>query len=133
MAQTVRKQAVKAKQRGRDVAAPVKSLTLQGETYTLAFTNRAARVAEDVYEQVYGRDVGYGDILSFLARGKYGAIMAVLYGALVAGGADMNFEEFDERFHLDSVPAVRDILAQGVMESMPVPEEDTEETDPATP
>ena len=45
-------------QRARDVSAPIQFITLDGTRYKLAFTNRAARVAEDVYEQVYGRDVG---------------------------------------------------------------------------
>ena len=39
-------------QRARDVSAPIQFITLDGTRYKLAFTNRAARVAEDVYEQV---------------------------------------------------------------------------------
>lgn len=106
-------------QRGRDMAAPIRHLTLDGERYTLAFSNQAARVAEDVYEQQYGQDVGYGDILTQLSRGKYKAIMAVLYGALVAGGAQMDWATFDATFRLASVEGVREIIVQGVAASLP--------------
>ena len=39
-------------QRARDVSAPIQFITLDGTRYKLAFTNRAARVAEDVYEKL---------------------------------------------------------------------------------
>lgn len=105
--------------RGRDVSAPIQSIELEGQRYTLAFTNKAARVAEDVYEQIYGKDVGYAEILVLLARAKYSAIMAIFYGALVAGGADMSWEEFDSAFKLDSVPGVKEAILKGVVDSLP--------------
>ena len=40
-------------QRGRDVSAPITHITLNGTRYKLAFTNMAARVAEDVYAVSY--------------------------------------------------------------------------------
>ncbi len=57
-------------QRGRDVAAPVNEITLDGKRYALVFSNKAARVAEDVYEQQYGQDVGYAGILAALTKFK---------------------------------------------------------------
>ncbi|MEG0902535.1 MAG: hypothetical protein RSG96_10455, partial [Clostridia bacterium] len=89
--------------RGRDVAAPIEHVTIDGKPYRLLFNNYAARVAEDVYEQFYGKDVGYGDILKGIARGKYAAVMALFYAAMVAGGTDMPWEEFDAKFKLDSI------------------------------
>ncbi len=50
---------------------------------------------------------------------KYKAIMAVFYGALVAGGTDMSWEEFDEAFKLDSIPGVKEMILRGVMEALP--------------
>ena len=106
-------------QRARDVSAPIQFITLDGTRYNLAFTNRAARVAEDVYEQVYGRDVGYTEILKALANFKYKAVMAVFYGALIAGGTEMDWETFDNLFKLDSIEGIREIIVQGVVDALP--------------
>lgn len=113
-------------QRARDVSAPIQFITLDGTRYKLAFTNRAARVAEDVYEQVYGRDVGYTEILKALANFKYKAVMAVFYGALVAGGAEMDWETFDNLFKLDSIEGIREIIVQGVVDALPKDSEGSE-------
>ena len=78
--------------RGRDMSAPITHITLNGTRYKLAFTNMAARVAEDVYEQQYGQDVGYANILAALTKFKYKAVMAMLYGALIAGGTSMRWD-----------------------------------------
>lgn len=109
-------------ERGRDVSAPLTHITLNGQRYPLAFTNQAARVAEDVYESVYGKDVGYAEILVALGKFKYKAVMAVFYGALVAGGADMSWEDFDATFKLDSVDSIRDIIVKGVTDALPKPD-----------
>lgn len=106
-------------QRGLDVSAPVKHIELNGQRYALAFTNKAARVAEDVYEQAYGKDVGYAEILAALTRAKYSAIMAVFYGALVAGGTDMSWKDFDDAFKLDSIPGIKELVIKGVIDSLP--------------
>lgn len=109
-------------ERGRDISAPVTHITLNGQRYPLAFTNQAARVAEDVYESVYGKDMGYAEILVALGKFKYKAVMAVFYGALVAGGADMSWADFDQTFKLDSVDGIRDIIVKGVADSLPKPD-----------
>lgn len=106
-------------QRGRDVSAPIKHIELNGQRYALAFSNKAARIAEDVYEQQYGQDVGYAVILSQLSKLKYKATMAVFYGALVAGGTDMSWDDFDAAFKLDSIPGVKELIIKGVVESLP--------------
>ena len=46
--------------RGRDMSAPVEFITLNGTQYKTVYNNQTARIAEDVYEQQYGKDVGYG-------------------------------------------------------------------------
>ena len=118
-------------QRGRDMAAPVNEITLDGKRYALVFSTKAARVAEDVYEQQYGQDVGYADILAALTKFKYKAVMAVFYGALVAGGTDMSWDEFDATFKLDSIPGIREIITKGVVDALP--KADTKGEDGETP
>ena len=116
-------------QRGRDMSAPITHITLNGTRYKLAFTNMAARVAEDVYEQQYGQDVGYADILAALTKFKYKAVMAMLYGALIAGGTSMSWDEFDAAFKLDSIDGIRDIILKGVVDSLPKADEAKDEAE----
>lgn len=116
-------------QRGRDMSAPITHITLNGARYKLAFTNMAARVAEDVYEQQYGQDVGYADILAALTKFKYKAVMAMLYGALIAGGTSMSWDEFDAAFKLDSIDGIRDIILKGVVDSLPKADEAKDEAE----
>lgn len=105
--------------RGRDVDAPVQHVTIDGQSYEMRFDNRAARVAEDVYEQQYGMDKGYYDILAEMARKKHRAIEAVVYGAMVSGGHDMDWAEFDAKFTLGSLDAVREAIQTALIESLP--------------
>ena len=116
-------------QRGRDMSAPITHITLNGTRYKLAFTNMAARVAEDVYEQQYGQDVGYADILTALTKFKYKAVMAMLYGALIAGGTSMSWDEFDAAFKLDSIDGIFDIILKGVADSLPKADEAQDEAE----
>lgn len=120
-------------QRGRDMAAPVREITLGGERHALAFTNKAARIAEDVYERQYGQDKGYAEILADLSKMKYKAIMAIFYGALAAGGSSMSWEEFDAAFKLDSIPGIREIITQGVVDALPRAEASEEGAQGANP
>lgn len=108
---------------GRDVSAPEQHIELNEHKYTLVYNNRAARVAEDVYEQQYGRDVGYYDILAEMAARKHRAIMAIIYGAMVAGGAEMTWDEFDALFTLGAIDSVRAAVQQHVLESLPKADE----------
>ena len=110
---------VQKQQRARDVSAPIQFITLDGTRYKLAFTNRAARLAEDVYEQVYGRDVGYTEILKALSNHTYHPVRAVFYGALRAGGAEKDWEPVDKLFKLESIEGIREIIVQGVVDALP--------------
>lgn len=112
--------------RGRDVHAPVEFVVLNGTEYKTVYNNRTARIAEDVYEQQYGKDVGYATILREIAVGKYKAIMALFYAAIASGGSDMTWEEFDAAFNLDSIPNVREIIAGAVAKSLPKVDEKSE-------
>lgn len=105
--------------RGRDVSAPRQTITLNGERHVLVFSNAALREAEDVYEAHFGKDVGIDYILAGLAKSKYAAMQAVCYGALVAGGCDMDWKEFDEAFGLTSLDAYREALLRGVTGALP--------------
>lgn len=111
--------------KGRDLTAPNRTVTLGGETHQLTFNNRAARIAEDVYEDVYRRaDMGYFNILDEAGKGKYRAIQAIYYGALIAGGTPMSFEEFDAHFSLASIDGVQEIIMAELSKSLP-PEDKT--------
>ena len=110
--------------RGRDMSAPVEYITLNDTRYQTVYDNQTARLAEDVYEQQYGKDVGYGEILQGIARGKYSAIMALFYAAIVSGGAQLTWEDFDAQFKLDSIEGVREVIARAIQKSLPdAPEE----------
>ena len=110
--------------RGRDMSAPVEFITLNGTQYKTVYNNQTARIAEDVYEQQYGKDVGYGEILKGIAKGKYSAIMALFYAAIISGGAQLSWEDFDAQFKLDSIEGVREVIARAIQKSLPeAPEE----------
>lgn len=105
--------------RGQDFSAPVKTVTLGGSTYDLVFSNRAARIAEDVYADQFGRDVNYLEILREMARFKHRALLAIVYGALIAGGNTMSYDDFEASFTYDSLDFLRDAIKDGVFGSLP--------------
>lgn len=109
--------------RGRDFVAPAQTITLDGQTYTLKWGNRQARYTEMVYEEQYGRDAEYMEILSELQRQKHRAIEACGYGALRAGGCFMDFETFDDLFTYDSIDQLRDVIQKSVISTLPDPEQ----------
>ncbi|MEG1358380.1 MAG: hypothetical protein RSE23_01825 [Clostridia bacterium] len=109
-------------ERGRDIAAPELALLLGGERYVLKFSNRAARIAEDVYADQFGKDLGYYVILQEAAQFKHCALQAIYYGALCAGGADMPWDTFDELFSVASIEGMGDIIHKALAQSMPEPD-----------
>lgn len=115
--------AKKPPQTGRDLAQSIKHLTIDGVRYELKFNNKSARIAEDVYANEYGRDIGYYGIMDEAANKRHSALMAIYYGALVAGGSDMSWEEFDEKFKLAGIGNVAEVLVSGLQESLPTPAE----------
>lgn len=104
--------------RGRDIAAP---LEVSGKQYKLAFTNETFRLAEDVYEYRYGRAKNFAEIAMDLTRSKIGAIMAILYGAIVAAAPEtaMTWENFTRDFRITAIPGVADKLMAGVTDALP--------------
>lgn len=105
--------------RGQDIDAPQDVIELDGKRYPIRFDKTTFRVAEDVYELEYKRNLNFADIATQLSAAKLGALMAIFYGALVAGGADMTWTEFSRAFKLTSIPGVRAKLAQGVADALP--------------
>ena len=110
--------------RGQDLSAPLKSVTLEGTRYALKFSNRAARIAEDVYAEQYGKDASYLDILKDMTALKHRALLALVYGAMIAGGADMAYEDFEDQFTYDCIDGLRELIRAGVFEALPEPEGD---------
>lgn len=111
-------------QKARDISAPTQELILGDERYTLKYNNRQARITEDIYEREFGRDMNYMEILQDLIGMKHRAVMAVAYGGLIAGGAEMSWEEFDELFTYDALPGFKEKMLEMVTKSLPEPEED---------
>ncbi len=108
--------------RGRDLVQPAQTVTLEGVTYQLKWGNKQARVTEQVYEEQFGRDVEYMEILSELERQKHRAIQACIYGALIAGGGSMDWETFDELFTYDAIDQLRDVVQKAVLDTLPDPD-----------
>lgn len=113
---------------GRDISRPIDHLELGGESFPLAFDMNAMRVAEDVYELQYGRNLNFADIVRHLAAGKIGAVMAVLFGALLSGakahgGEPMTWAVFAEKFRLTSIPGIQELLMRNIREALPKVEE----------
>lgn len=107
--------------RGRDVAAPMEMLAVGGKEYKLVFSNETFRLAEDVYEYRYGRAKNFAEIAMDLTHSKMGAIMAILYGAIVAAtsGNSLTWEDFVRDFRITAIPGVTDKLMAGVTEALP--------------
>ena len=117
--------------RGADISAPLDRIELGGMEYPLRFDLACMRVAEDVYEIQYGRSDNFAQIAQALGKGKLGAVMALLYGALLSGiaaekGEPMPWGEFAEKFRLTSIPAVRELLMKKLTDALPKAEEDPE-------
>lgn len=108
--------------KGRDLAAPAQTVTLDGVQYQLKWGNKCARIAEDIYEEEFGRNVDYMHILVDLQMNKHRAVQACVFGALRAGGADMSWDEFDEKFTLDSIDQLREEVQKSVVAMLPDPE-----------
>ena len=121
--------------KGRDVAAPVKGITFKGQRYPMKFNNNAARIAEDIYADVYGKDIGYYGIMNEVAVPRHRALMALIYAGIVAGGADVTWEDFDENFRITDVDGVAQAVRSGVIQSLPDedPDADPDEKNVQTP
>lgn len=105
--------------KARDISHPIDSLEFDGKTYKAVFDLNCFRVAEDVYELYYRRDLNFGEIAKQLASGKIGAVMAVMYGALTSGGQDIPWEEFSSKFRLTDIPGVKEKIIDNVVKALP--------------
>ena len=114
-----RKKMTKKEILARDITRPVDSMELDGEKLPLAFDLNCFRVAEDVYELHYDRSLNFGQIVTQLADGKIGAVMAVLYGALVSAGNEIKWSEFSKKFRLIDIPGVKEMVMERVTQSLP--------------
>lgn len=108
--------------RGRDLTAPTQKMEFDGREYTLRFDMNCFRIAEDVYEEQYGKDRNFAEIAIELTKGRLGAVMAVYYAAMISGGAELAWEEFSEKFRLTDIPGVRDKLTVMLSDALPDPE-----------
>lgn len=111
----------------RDISSAPQELTLDGKTYRLEFNCDTFRIAEEVYEIHFHREMNFADIVEQLTRRKIGAVMAIFYaglaeGAIMAGGTAMTYNEFVRAFRLDSITGVADVLLEGVSAALPVAE-----------
>lgn len=112
---------------GRDLSVSAKHITIGGTQYTLKFNNNSARIAEDVYAEQFKKDIGYYEILEQATKLKHAALMALYYGAMVAGGTDMPWADFDDQFTLTSIEgmdAIIQAVLDGAVSSLPTPTED---------
>ena len=110
--------------KGRDVAAPQRHVRFHGKSYPMIYNNTTARIAEDVYADVYGHpELGYYDVLDELAVPKHRAVMAMAYAAIRAANPEVTWEAFDAAFALTDIEGMRQAMQQAVLESLPEPEE----------
>jgi len=109
---------------GRELRPSEITVTLDGNDINGKFDLMAASVAEDVYEEKYGK---YADILGIarqLSRGSTAAALVILYAALVRGGLEMEFDAFASRFDLKQLQAVRGEALRMVMHFLPREDKD---------
>lgn len=120
--------------RGRDVAAPERAIIWNGKRYVLTFNNRTARLVEDIYDQHMGRgDLGYYDAMNELAVPKHRALMAFMYAAIVSGGGDVAWEDFEKDFRLDDIEGMAAAIRTAVADSLPEGSEDDAKNAEAAP
>lgn len=105
--------------KGRNLMAPVDTLTLGGETYPLRLDLNAFRIAEDVYADEYGKDKNFAEISLELTKGRIGAIMAVFYGGIVSAGAKITWANFAEVFKLTDIPGVKEKMIEMLADALP--------------
>lgn len=108
--------------RATDLTAPERTMTLNGTTYRLVFSNAAARYAEDVYADEYGlepKKCNYLSILQEASGMRLRAMQAIFYGALRAGGCLMPWAKFDELFTYEAIDGFKEALLAAVGDSLP--------------
>lgn len=117
----------KAVQRGKDLAGAGMDIEYLGKSYNLVLTNKASLITEQVYEEEFGKDIGFYAILGELQIPKHRALMAFIYGMLKANGVDTDWNEFMENFTITDIRTVAETIARLVTENMPKAEETDDE------
>lgn len=103
----------------RDMSAPKKTIAVNGREYTLVFDCNTLRICEDVYEDHYKRQKNFAAIADELSRNRIGAIMAILYAALISGGAELSWQQYTEWFRLENLSSISEALVAGISEALP--------------
>lgn len=117
--------------KGRDVSAPERYVKFGDTEYRLIFNNRTARIVEDVYDQRYGHpEKGYYDVLNELAVPKHRALMAVCYAAILVGGGQVTWEDFEDAFQLTDIQGLQEQLQSAILESLPQEDEGEKKAEP---
>ncbi len=106
----------------KDVTAPIRRLTIDGNSYELVFNNRFIREVETVYDADYGCPKPAPMVFAEANTGMMRALYALFYAAARAGGLQMSFAEFEEHFSLMDVEGVQALLQQAIAEALPEPE-----------
>jgi len=106
----------------KDVTAPIRRLTIGGQSYELVFNNRFIREVETVYDVDYGCPKPAPMVFAEANAGMMRALYALFYAAARAGGLKITFAEFEETFSLMDVEGVQELLQQAVDEALPEPE-----------
>lgn len=111
--------------KGRDLRANVKYITINGERLKMVFSNWAYMMVEDLYEEEFGKDIGFEAVLKEATKGKLKAVTALTYCALKAGGNVLpEFTEFAQGFDLEAMATITGEVMEGVKDSLPEPDED---------
>ena len=103
----------------KDVTAPIRRLTIGGETYELVFSNRFIREVETVYDVDYGCPKPAPMVFAEANAGMMRALYALFFAAARAGGMKMTFAEFEESFSLWDVEGVKEMLEEAISEALP--------------
>lgn len=118
------KKTVNKTQRGRDLAGSYVDFEYCGKSYRLVANNHSAMLTEAIYEEKFGRDMGFYDILAELQVPKHRAIMAFIYGMLSDTDPSVTWDDFVKNFKLTDITEFARLLAKLVTENMPKVEND---------
>ena len=105
--------------RARDLNAPTAKMVFDGHEYPLRFDMNAFRIAEDIYEEEYGKDKNFAEIALDLTKGRLGAIMAMYYAALRSAGAKITWVQFQAAFKLTDIPGVKERMTELLADALP--------------
>ena len=107
-------------QTGSAISGKLLRIRWDDKNYDLRYTNAAMRNAEDVYDDIYHAETcDWTRILNDIAKGKLKGVMAVYFGALKTVLPRLTWQEFDDKFRLDMIEEVRNMMLSAVSNAMP--------------